>query len=102
MLKMEKSCSSFKCDVLIEGELIGHMEGVNVIQWFLKNQYSYRGSFSNFETIDSDYCCPGAIVDVVFQDKKLIARNARIEWINAFGKNGTFTASKMEYFDADI
>lgn len=102
MLKMEKTCNSLRCDVLIEEKLIGHMEGVNITQWFLKNQYKYKGSFSNFETVNPDDFHAGIIVDIVFQDKKLIAREARIEWINAFGKNGTFTASRMEYYDPSI
>ena len=52
MLKMERTCSSLKCDVLLEGKLIGIMEGVNLIQWFLKNKYSFKGSFSRFITFN--------------------------------------------------
>jgi hypothetical protein len=78
------------------------MEGVNVNKWFLKNKYSYKGSFSNFVTFDPEDCCAGIIVDIIFSDKKLIVRDAKIEWINSFGKNGTFNASKMEYYDDSI
>lgn len=99
MLKMERSCNSLKCDVLSEGELIGYMEGVNLIQWFLKNKYSFKGSFSNFVTLNREDCRAGMTVDVIFKDKKLIARDAKIEWINAFGTNGTFHSLKMEYYD---
>ncbi|HML05147.1 MAG TPA: hypothetical protein VK426_05170 [Methanobacterium sp.] len=99
MIKMESTCSSLKCDVIYKGSVIGHMEGVNLIQWFLKNKYCYRGSFSNFLTIDPEDCCAGIVVDIVFNDKNLIAKDARIEWINSYGKNGTFNAAKMEYHD---
>ena len=98
MLKLEKTCNSRKCDVLIDGELIGYMEGVTLSQWFIKNKYAFKGSFSNLITFNhEDYA--GKIVDIVFIDKKLIARDARIDWINSYGKNGTFTASKMEYYE---
>lgn len=99
MIKMERSCNSLKCDVLYEGKLIGFMEGVNLIQWFLKNKYSYQGSFSKFVTENPDYCCSGITVDIIFHDKKLIARDAKIGWMRASGKNGTFHASKVEDYD---
>ena len=99
MLKMERTCNSLKCDVIYNGELIGYMEGVNLIQWFLKNRYSYKGSFSKFTTFNSVDDYSGMVVDIIFSDKNLIARNARIEWIRAPGKNGTFKASSMEYYE---
>lgn len=99
MLKMERTCSSLKCDVLHEGEFIGHMEGVNLTQWFLKDRYSIKGSFSKFSTENPDYVRPGIVVDIIFPDKKIIARDARIEWINSFGTNGTFQAKNTESCD---
>ena len=99
MLKLEKTCNSRKCSVLIDGELIGYMEGVNLTQWFIKNKYSFKGSFSNFITFDQDIDLVGKIVDIVFNDKKLIARQAKIDWINSYGTNGTFTAFKIEYYE---
>lgn len=38
-----------------KGKLIGYMDGVGLIQWFLKNKYCYRGSFSRFITDDPEY-----------------------------------------------
>ncbi len=99
MLKMERTCNSLKCDVLYNGELIGYMEGVNLIQWFLKNRYSYKGSFSKFITLNPVDDYSGMVVDIIFSDKNLIAKNARIEWIRAPGMNGTFQASNMEYYE---
>jgi len=99
MLKMERTCNSLKCDVMCNGELIGYMEGVNLTQWFLKNKYSYKGSFSKFITFNPVDDYSGMIVNIIFTDKNLIAKNARIEWIRAPGKNGTFRASNMEYYE---
>jgi hypothetical protein len=99
MLKLERTCNSRKCDVLINGELVGYMEGVNLTQWFIKNRYAFKGSFSNFITFNHDNDHAGKIVDIVFNDKNLIARKAKIDWINSYGENGTFTAFKMEYYE---
>ena len=96
---MERTCSSLKCDVLHKGNLIGYMEGVSLTQWFLKNKYRYKGSFSKFITENPANCCQGIIVDIIFSDRKLMAKNARIEWMRSPGKNGTFEASKIEYYD---
>ena len=99
MLKIERTCNCRKCDVLIEGEIIGSMEGVNITQWFIKNKYVIKGSFSEFMTFNPNNYHAGIDVDIVFKDKKLIVQKAKIEWINAVGNNGTFTASKIEYYD---
>ncbi len=99
MLKMERTCSSLRCDVMCEGKLIGRMEGVSLTQWFLKNKYAYKGSFSKFITLNPDDCCSGITVDIIFLDRNLIARDAKIGWLRAPGKNGTFQASKIEYND---
>lgn len=96
---MERTCNSLRCDVMCEGKLIGRMEGVCLTQWFLKNQYSYKGSFSKFFTENPDDCRPGIVVDIIFSDKKLIIKEARIGWINAFGPNGTFQAAGIEYYE---
>ena len=99
---MERTCSSLKCDVLLDSKLIGIMEGVNLTQWFLKNKYDFKGSFSKFTTFNPKECKSGIIVDIIFSDKKLIARNAKIGWLRAPGQNGTFNASKMEYYDDSV
>jgi hypothetical protein len=99
MLKMEKTCSSLKCDVMYNGKLIGHMKGVTLTQWFLKNRYSYRGSFSKFITFDPADDYTGITVDIIFLDKNLVAKNSKIEWMRAPGRNGTFQASNMEYYE---
>lgn len=99
MLKMERTCNSLRCNVVHNGELIGRMEGVCLTQWFIKNRYSYKGSFSNFFAEDPDDCRLGIVVDIIFSDKKLIIKEARIEWINAFGTNGTFQAAGIEYHE---
>jgi len=97
MIKMEKTCGSPKCSVMHEGKLIGHMDGVGLIQWFLKNKYCYRGSFSRFITDDIELNRQGITVDIIFLDKKLMAKNAKIEWLKAPCKNGTFIAKNIEY-----
>lgn len=99
MLKMERTCNSLRCDVMYNDELVGHMEGVTLTQWFLKNKYCYKGSFSKFITFNPDNSCSNIVVDIIFPDKNLVAKNARIGWIRAPGKNGTFQASKMEYYE---
>jgi hypothetical protein len=101
MIKMERTCSSLRCNVVYNGKLIGRMEGVSLTQWFLKNKYSYKGSFSKFITENPADSCSGIIVDIIFLDRKLIAKDAKIGWIRAPGKNGTFHASKIEYYDTD-
>ncbi len=62
---MEKSCGSPRCDVMKKGEKIGHMDGLNVIQWFLKNRYKYTGTFSRFITEDPDDSHSGIKIDIV-------------------------------------
>lgn len=99
MIKMEKTCSSPKCNVMHKGKLIGYMDGVGLIQWFLKNKYCYRGSFSRFITDDPEYNRSGIIVDIIFLDKRIMAKDAKIEWLKAPCKNGTFIANNMEYSD---
>lgn len=99
MLKMERTCNSLRCDVRHKGKLIGRMEGVSITQWFIKNKYSYKGSFSNFFTENPDYCHPGIIVDIIFSDRNLIIKEARIGWINAYGSNGTFQAAGIGYYE---
>ncbi len=84
---------------MYNGKLIGYMEGVTLTQWFLKNKYSYKGSFSKFITFNPDDSRSGIMVDIVFLDKNLIAKDARIGWIRAPGRNGTFQASIMEYYE---
>ncbi len=102
MLKMEKTCCSLKCDVLHGGELIGYMEGVYITQWFIKNKYLFKGSFNIFIQKSDENFNVGIIVDIIFPDKKLIARDAKVGGINSYGKNGTFEASKLDHYEYTI
>ncbi len=99
MIKIERTCSSLKCDVIHKGELIGRMEGVNVTQWFMKNHYNYTGAFSRFITDNPELSRSGIKVDIVFNDREIVAKDACIEWIRGPTKNGTFSAKNMEYAD---
>jgi hypothetical protein len=96
MIKMERTCSSLKCDVLHKGIIIGKMEGVNVTQWFLKNHYSYTGAFSRFVTENPELNRSGIKVDIVFNDRNIVAKDACISWIRGPAKNGTFHAKRIE------
>lgn len=97
MIKMEKTCSSLRCDVLHEGKLVGSMEGVTVTKWFLKNNYRYTGTFSRYKTENPEMNHSGIEVDIIFKDRKIKAKDARIQWIRAPTGNGTFLAGDMEY-----
>ncbi|MDD3754133.1 MAG: hypothetical protein PHQ17_06240 [Methanobacterium sp.] len=99
MIKIERTCSSLKCDVVHKGELIGKMEGVSVTQWFMKNHYNYTGAFSRFVTDNPELSRSGITVDIVFNDRKIVAKEACIEWIRGPTKNGTFSAKNIEYAD---
>lgn len=99
MIKMERSCSSLKCDVMHKGELIGMMEGVSVTQWFLKNHYNYTGAFSRFVTSKPELSRSGIKVDIIFTDRNIIAKDACIDWIRGPSKNGTFSAKSIEFAD---
>jgi hypothetical protein len=96
MIKMEKTCGSLRCDVLHEGKRIGHMDGVNITQWFLKNRYRYTGTFSRFITEDPSDSHSGIEVDIIFPDKKLVIKDALVEWMKGPCKNGTFHSYKIE------
>ena len=99
MIKIERTCSSLKCDVVHKGEKIGKMEGVCVTQWFLKNHYNYTGAFSRFVTEKPELSRSGIKVDIVFKDRKIVAKDACIGWIRGPSKNGTFSAKSIEYAD---
>ena len=94
---MEKTCGSYKCDVMRKGKRIGHMDGVNLIQWFVKNKYRYTGTFSRFVTNDPDDFQSG--IDIVFSNKRIIIKDATIEWIKSENQNGTFHAAKIESYE---
>ncbi|MDI6644673.1 MAG: hypothetical protein QME14_06390 [Methanobacteriaceae archaeon] len=96
MIKMERTCGCLRCDVIHNGEKIGRMEGVNVTQWFLKNKYSYTGTFSRFLSDIPYEDCAGTTIDIIFNDKKIVVKDAEIEWIRNSTKNGTFHATKIE------
>lgn len=95
---MERTCGSYKCDVIQNGELIGHMDGVNLIQWFVKNRYRYTGTFSRFITNNTDYDMD-INIDIVFANKKIVIKDAKVEWIKNKNQNGTFHAAKIESYE---
>ena len=99
MIIMEKTCGSYKCDVMRKGKLIGYMDGVNLIQWFVKNKYRYTGTFSRFVTNDPDDIQSGIDIDIVFSNKRIIIKDATIEWIKSENQNGTFHAAKIESYE---
>ena len=96
MIIMEKTCGSYRCDVYQGDELIGHMDGVNLIQWFVKNSYRYTGTFARFKTKDPMHNQSNIKVDIVFANKRIVIKDARVEWIKNRNQNGTFQASKIE------
>lgn len=96
---MEKTCGSYRCDVLQDGKLIGHMDGVNLIQWFVKNRYRYTGTFARFTTKDPMHNQTNINVDIIFANKRIIIKDARVEWIKNRNQNGTFQASKIESYN---
>lgn len=99
MIKMEKTCASPKGEVVKEGKKIGYMDGLNVIQWFLKNKYKYTGTFSRFITEDPDDSQSGIQIDIIIPEKRLIIKDARIEWMKNTFKNGTFNAKRIESYE---
>ena len=100
MIIMEKTCGSYKCDVMHEGKSIGHMDGVNLIQWFVKNRYRYTGTFSRFVTNNPEEGQSGMDIDIVFSNKRVIIKDAKIEWIKSPNQNGTFHAAKIESYES--
>ena len=100
MIKMEKSCGSPKCDVIQEGKKIGYMDGVNVIQWFVKNKYRYTGSFSRFVTENPEDSHSGIKIDILIPERKLIIKDARVQWMKSPLNNGTFNAQRIESCEA--
>jgi hypothetical protein len=96
---MEKTCGSYKCDVMQEGERIGRMDGVNLIQWFVKNKYRYTGTFSRFITNDPTEIQSGMDIDIIFSNKRVIIKDAKIEWIKSQNQNGTFHAARIESYE---
>ena len=98
MIKMERTCGSLKCDVIQNGAKIGHMDGVNLTQWFVKNKYRYTGTFSRFITENPLKSHSGINVDIIFGNKSIVIKNARVEWMKSTTKNGTFHAEKVESY----
>ncbi len=99
MIIMEKTCGSYKCDVMQEGKRIGRMDGVNLIQWFVKNKYRYTGTFSRFVTNDPSESQSGMDIDIIFSNKRVIIKDAKIEWIKSQNQNGTFHAARIESYE---
>lgn len=102
MIKMEKTCGSPQVEVMKDGKRIGHMDGMNVIQWFLKNKYKYTGTFSRFITEDPDDSHSGIKIDIVIPEKHLIIKDACIEWMKSPLNNGTFNAKRIESYEEPI
>ena len=96
---MERTCGSYKCDVMQEGKRIGRMDGVNLIQWFVKNRYRYTGTFSRFVTNDPSESQSGMDIDIIFSNKRVIIKDAKIEWIKSQNQNGTFHATRIESYE---
>ena len=99
MIIMEKTCGSYKCDVMQDGKRIGRMDGVNLIQWFVKNKYRYTGTFSRFVTNDPNESQSGMDIDIIFSNKRVIIKDAKIEWIKSQNQNGTFHAARIESYE---
>ena len=99
MIKMERTCGSPKCDVIQEGKKIGHMDGVNVTQWFLKNKYRYTGTFSRFVTENPEDSHSGIKIDIIIKERRLIIKDAHVEWMKSSLNNGTFNALKIESYE---
>ena len=99
MIIMERTCGSYRCDVFQDGKLIGKMDGVNLIQWFVKNSYRYTGTFSRFTTMDPNRNQSNITVDIIFANKRIIIKDARVEWIKNQNQNGTFQATKIESYN---
>ncbi|MGZ7120323.1 MAG: hypothetical protein ACXVH2_11505, partial [Methanobacterium sp.] len=88
MIIMEKTCGSYKCEVIRDGKRIGYMDGVNLIQWFVKNKYRYTGTFSRFVTDDPQDFRSDIDIDIVFSNRRIIIKDATIEWIKSANQNG--------------
>ena len=99
MIKMERTCGSPKCDVIQKGKKIGHMDGLNVTQWFLKNRYKYTGTFSRFVTDNPDDSHSGIKIDIIIPEKKLVIKDACVEWMKSPLNNGTFHAKAIESYE---
>jgi hypothetical protein len=99
MIIMERTCGSYKCDVVHDGEVIGRMDGVNVIQWFVKNRYRYTGTFSRFVTTNPNCNQSDIEVDIIFSNKRIVIKDAKVEWIKSRNQNGTFHAAKIESYE---
>jgi hypothetical protein len=82
-----------------EGKKIGRMDGVNLIQWFVKNRYRYTGTFSRFVTNDPTENQSGMDIDIIFSNKRVIIKDAKIEWIKSQNQNGTFHAARIESYE---
>jgi hypothetical protein len=95
MIKMERTCGCMRCDVILEGEKIGTMEGVYLTQWFVKNRYRYTGTFSRYLTENPNCLEPGITVDIIFPNK-IVIKDAFIEWIRQPNGGGTFNARGIE------
>ncbi len=99
MIIMERTCGSYKCDVMQDGKRIGRMDGVNLVQWFVKNRYRYTGTFSRFVTNNPTKSQSGMDIDIIFSNKRVIIKDARIEWIKKQNQNGTFHAARIESYE---
>jgi len=95
MIRIERTCASFRASVIIDGAEIGVMEGVYLTQWFLKNRYHFTGTFIRFIPSDEKFNRSGITVDILLHDQNLILKDALIDWLSETRK-GTFRARRIE------
>ena len=52
-----------------------------------------------FVTCDPEESKFGIDIDIIFSNKRIIIKNARIEWIKSPNQNGTFHAANIESYE---
>ncbi|ADL59235.1 MULTISPECIES: hypothetical protein [Methanothermobacter] len=95
MIRIERTCASFRATVIQEGEEIGIMEGIYLTQWFLKTRYHFTGTFIRFIPSDERFNRSGLTVDIHLHDQNVIVKDALIDWLSDSGR-GTFRARRIE------
>ena len=88
MIKMEKTYGCLRAPVLHMGKQIGTLHAVYLTQWFVGNKYRFTGTFNKFvPCVES--------IDILLPDKKVLVKNAFIEWVRKEPGSGTFNAEKI-------
>ncbi|WP_300489515.1 hypothetical protein [Methanothermobacter sp.] len=95
MIRIERTCASFRATVIMEGEEIGIMEGIYLTQWFLKTRYHFTGTFIRFIPVNEKFNRSGLTVDILLHDQNVMVKDALIDWLSDSGK-GTFRAKRIE------